>query len=243
MNLDRYYYITSLPALGELGSVPPIKFRELREYLADTPQRQELVSCLFLSDDLLQRQAFLAGELEEVSPAVLSEKQTRGRTPLPEFLLPPIHNIRHDSPETARNASPHQALTNDHITVDETWNAYFHHAVRTAQRYRCSFLSTWVRHEVTLRNALVSLRAKRLELDEANYLIATDLAEVDDLLEQRLSDWETADTPLAGHQALIRVRWDWLAEHDRYFTFQDDELAAYALRLMLLKQWCRTMGD
>ena len=236
MKLDRYYYITSLPPLGELGTKPPIEFGELREHLRDDPQRQELVNCLFLLDDLLQREAYLASELEKVAPTVLTQKQTRNESPLPTFLLPEVEPHRDETTD-----SPSSDVA--HYTADQTWEAYFRHVAHTATQLQCPLLTTWVRHEVTLRNALVSARAKRLEIDDSEYLVATDLVEAGEEMPEIVSDWEATPTPLAGHQTLIRARWDWLEQHDRYFTFQDDELAAYALRLMLLKQWNRVTGD
>jgi hypothetical protein len=40
-------------------------------------------------------------------------------------------------------------------------------------------------------------------------------------------------------QAVIRARWAWICEHDAWFSFSDDELAAYAAKLVLLEQWRR----
>lgn len=242
MKLDRYYYITSLPVLGELGSKPPIEFMELREYLGDDRVRRELVGCLFLLDDLLQREAFLASELKEVAPSVLSERQVRNESPLPEFLLTPDGQEGQGSRGLAGSVSGQSSHTEKGrkgTAADETWEAYFHHVARMASLLRCDFLAAWLRAEVTLRNALVSVRARRLGLDEDDYLVATDLVEDDEETQGLISDWESASTPLEGHQVLIRARWDWLAEHDCHFTFRDDELAAYALRLMLLQQWQR----
>jgi hypothetical protein len=59
-------------------------------HLGDDLNRRELVGCLFLLDDLLQRESYLAGELEEVTPTVLSQKQVRNESPLPEYLLPTV---------------------------------------------------------------------------------------------------------------------------------------------------------
>jgi hypothetical protein len=246
MKLDRYYYITSLPPLGELGSKPPIGFVELREYLGDDPDRRELVGSLFLLDDLLQREAYLAGELKEVAPAVLSEKQVRNRSPLPGFLVSTARE-ESDASSGAMNTVSGQATPagqgGESRSADKTWEAYFRHVADLARELKCGFLAAWVRHEVALRNALVSVRARRLGLDETDYLVAADLAEDGEETTGPLSDWENAATPLAGHRALIRTRWTWLAEHDSHFTFRDDELAAYALRLTLLEQWRRVMGE
>ena len=54
-----------------------------------------------------------------------------------------------------------------------------------------------------------------------------------------MSEWASAATPLAGLKVLDLARWDWLKRHGAYFTFGDDELAAYAAKLMLLGRWNR----
>jgi len=222
--LDRYYYLASLPALGELGSEPPMGFSELLEHLSDSRQRYELVGVLFLLDDLLQREAFLAGELDEVDPTVFSIQQARNESPLPEYLA---------------GNSPTDAKSTLGVAADRLWDAYFHYALEVARRLNNRFLEAWVIFEVTLRNALVTARAKRLGLDEKDYVVATDLAGSGEELAALVSEWSAAATPLAGQQVLLRGRWAWLIEHDAWFSFRDDELAAYAARLMLLRQWER----
>jgi hypothetical protein len=125
------------------------------------------------------------------------------------------------------------------VAADRLWDAYFHYAMEVARRLNNRFLEAWVIFEVTLRNALVTARAKRLGLDEKDYLVATDLAQSGEELAALVSEWSAAATPLAGQQVLLRGRWAWLIENDAWFSFRDDELAAYAVRLMLLRQWER----
>ena len=50
---SSYYHITALPALGELGSAPPMEPIHLLERLADSPRSGTLVEVLLLHDDLL----------------------------------------------------------------------------------------------------------------------------------------------------------------------------------------------
>ncbi len=227
MTLDRYYYVTSLPNLGELGSAAPIGLADLRTYLADDPTCRQLVDLLLVHDDLLLREACLAGEPRETTPAVLSDGQIRDEAPLPSWLAP--QEAEPDEPEESA-AGPDS---------DTIWEAYFRHLDRVATKFRCRLLADWARHEVTLRNGLASARARRLGLDESECRVAADLAESGDSTGPAVGDWEAASTPLAGLQSLLRGRWAWLAEHDQYYRFRNDELAAYALRLMLLHQWQR----
>ncbi len=222
MRLARYYYISSLPALGELGTPPPMGFAELSEWLADDRRCQDLVGCLFLLDDLRQREAYLAGEVEDMEPTVLSVSQMLNRSPLPEYLVA-------EPGETG--GAPRR------VAVDQLWEAYFRYVADLADGRKSLFLAAWVAREVALRNALAAARAERLGLEAADYLVAADLAAEDEDFADLLSEWATASTPLAGQQRLLQAQWDWLAQHDAYFTFDEDELLVYAARLMLLKQW------
>ena len=219
MKGDLYYYISALPALGDLDGEPPLKPVQLLERLDGQPASQALLETLFVLDDLLQREAFLAGELKEVNPTVLTPQQVRNEAPLPPYLLG-------DTPEAS-----------DALQGDRCWEACFRHAADVARRQASAFLRAWVGYEVALRNALAAARAGRLGLEASDYFVADDLADPEADFTQLLSEWTSAPTPLAGLQVLIAARWAWLTEHDAWFSFRDDELGAYAAKLLLQRQW------
>jgi hypothetical protein len=226
--LDRYYFLASLPAMGELGTEPPMGFAELLEHLAGSWSRHVLLGTIFLLDDLVQREAHLAGELAEVDPAVLSVQQASGEQPLPDRLVEYLQ---------ASQTQTSGAL------ADRLWEAYFRLAEAVAKRLGSPFLREWVHYEVSLRNALVTMRSKRLGLEAAEYRVAKDLSTLEGDFDAVLAEWASAPTPLAGQQVLLRARWTWVEAHDAWFSFRDDELAAYAIRLMLLQQWSRIASD
>jgi hypothetical protein len=221
MGGSNYYLIPSLPRLGELGSPPPLDLGELLEHVADRPAAAELVATILLSDDLVKRQALLAGEIEQAEGTILNGQQLRDQQPLPDYLV-----------SEDRQLSPSAA-------VDAVWAAYFRHAADVAGRLGSAFLAGWAGYEVALRNALASARAKALGLEAAGHLVATELSAAEDDFSAVLSEWAVAANPLAGQRVLDAARWDWLTRHDGWFTFQDDELAAYAARLILLHRWQR----
>jgi hypothetical protein len=223
MKSARHFYITTLPALGELGSTTPMGLADLLEHIEENRQWREQLEALVLLDDLLQRESFLAGETDEVEPAVLSVQQARGEAPLPEAL---------DLPAPVDSTTALQS--------DLFWERYFGHAHHVARSHGSRFLVAWVEFEVALRNALAAARARRLGLDESDYQVAADLAGSDEDLSAVLTEWEAAPTPLAGLRVVIRARWSWLDRHDAWFSFSVDELLAYAARVMLLEQWRRT---
>jgi hypothetical protein len=216
-----YYGVTALPVLGELGSAPPLPLAELMEMVRGTPGA-ELVTVILLGDDLLKRDARLAGELPEPAPAVLTKGQISGQEPLPDYL---------DGGERVGEMVP----------GDSVWAAYYRHAAALAERQRSEFLRQWVGKEVGMRNGLALARARALNLDPAGYLIAQELghngAGVDDVV----GEWAAAHDPLEGLQILLESHWRWLSDHDAWFSFGPDELAAYAAKLLLLHRWSRVM--
>lgn len=218
MSGGNYYLVTSLPSLGELGEEPPLTLAELREKVQPNPSAARLVDAVLLSDDLLQREALLAGEQDDSAPAVLSAEQMRDEEPLPGFLA--------------------KADENAPVAVDAIWAAYFHNTADLAEQASSDFLGEWVRYEVSLRNALAEARAKALDLDPTDYTVTEELEGLFDF-DQLLNEWANAENPLVGLQILDQARWRWLHENDRWFSFADDELAAYAAKLVLMERWHR----
>ena len=216
-----YYLVSSLPSLGDLGSVPPLALGALREHAAETAGARDLVEAVLVGDDLLQRDAALAGEIETPEPSVLTVEQARGEQPLPAHL--------------AAEADPAARS----VGGDAVWAAYFRHAAAVARRRGSRFLADWVGSEVALRTALTTARAKALGLDPAGYLVAAELADPGTDFSELVTNWAAAANPLEGLRVLDRGRWQWLAEHEAWFSFTDDELAVYAARLVLLTRWHR----
>jgi hypothetical protein len=219
MAAGNYYRVSALPTLGELGTVPPMSAANLQEQVADSRRPRDLIGALLLFDDLLQREAFLAGEIRQVAPAVLTPAQVRNEEPLPDHLAVTEEPMR--------------------IAADAVWGAYFRHAADTARQLGSTFLAEWVSFEVTLRNTLASARARALALDPAEYLVEADLGGSGEDFTAVLSEWAQASDPLAGLHILDRARWAWITNHEGWFTFGDDELAAYAAKLILLARWQR----
>jgi len=217
----NYFLVTALPGLEDLGSAPPLSLPGLLEHVDDAPAPHALIEALVLADDLLQRQAFLAGEIEQIAPAVLTGGQATDEEPLPAFLATP------------ENEGPLRAVG------DVVWEQYYRHVADVARRRGSKFLAAWGAHEVALRNALAKARAEALGLEPADYLVAADLADRDADFDTLIHDWSSARDPLEGLKVLDRARWQWLGDHDGWFTFADDELVAYAAKLMLLCRWHR----
>ncbi|MCS7304138.1 MAG: DUF2764 domain-containing protein [Thermoguttaceae bacterium] len=228
MARNLYYLLASLPSLGEIGTSPPMGLAELLDWLEPSSRYARLAGLVFLSDDLLQREAFLAGQLQEPAPAVLEVGQIRNESPLPDFLIPP-----EEGEEIARRA----------LQTDQVWAAYFRYVIHISQIEKAPFLNRWARMEVSLRNALAQERAKRLGLEPTDYLVAQELADPEADFTEMLREWASAPTPLAGWRVVLRQRWNWCRANEAWFSFTEDELLVYAVRLLLLHQWRRSSEE
>ncbi len=219
-----------LPDLKPFGSAPPINKQELLTVVTESGGPADVVRTLLLSDDLLQREAVFAGEVEpdHADLAVLSLQVAKDEQSLPLFLAPE----QEDEPEASRIL----------IAADRIWRRYFHHAAKIARMTHTHFLAAWVEFEVGLRNATAKARAEALELDSGHYMVAPELSDPEIRFDSILADWIAASNPLNGLKVLDRARWDWLTENDRWYSFSDDEVAAYTAKLMLLHRWHRTLG-
>jgi hypothetical protein len=216
----QYYLATALPVLGDLGTPPPLSLAALAAAV-EGGSAAAMVRALILEEDLLQRDACLAGERDEPTAVVLSPAQVRGRSPLPGF------------------PAAEQAVTGDGV-----WTRYWQYMAGLARRSASAFLAAWVPAELALRNALVVARSRTLGLDPARYLVASELAGPLPHDQAAVAAWAAAPDPLAGHQVLLRARWRWVREHEPWYSFGDDELAAYTVRLILLHRWFRALhGD
>jgi len=215
----NHYLITALPRLPELGGPVPMSPADFLEHVAVSKRAYEAARLLFLGSDLAMRDAFRSGEVNEVVPTVLAAAQVRGEAPLP--------------PELAVDAD-------DLSARDETnarWAKYFEHVAARAQALPSPFLAAWVRHEVALRNALVRARAQALGVELTGAYVAPGLGDAD--VAAVVSQWSAAPNQHAAERVLDLARLQWIDATAPYFSFGDDELAAWAARLLLVRRWHR----
>lgn len=214
----HHFLLSSLPHLGEITDAPPVTTADMLRHVEGSGGPTAIIETILLADDLIQRDALQAGEVDQADPAVLTNEQIRGDDPMPASLAP-------------------QEQPPGRIAADAVWAAYFTHAAETARAG--TFLAAWVAWEVALRNALAESRAKTLDLEVEAYLVVPQIGDADADFADLLTEVSAAGDPLAAMQAVDRARWAWLDEHEAWFSFGNDELAVYAARLMLMVRWQR----
>lgn len=215
-----YFLITSLPTLPELGATPPIAPGELLARVQHDDPAAQAVAAVLMGGDLLQHEAYLSGEIKEVHPAVLSPRMLRNEEPLPDELA----------------AEPGAA---PQLAADSLWMAYFRHARGVADATHSRFLMDWLDHELGLRSALAGARAAALGLEASQYQVAQGQPLETAAFQRTVQEWAAAPDPLQGLRVLDQARWNWIAQQEPYYSFDRDELVAYAAKLMLLHRWTR----
>jgi len=223
MGRSFHFLLTFLPSLPELGGRPGVTPAELRELTRGDGAAARVVDAVLLEADVLARESALAGETDSPEGVVLTNEQVRGEAPLPDFL--------DVDPENRR------------VPVDAVWEAYYRHVARIAGRAPSGFLRGWVGFDVALRNSIAAERARTLELEPADYLVAEDIADDETDVTDIVTAWAAAADPLRALQVLDEARFAWAAERGEYFSFALDEVAAYAARLLLSARWDRLMNE
>ena len=228
------YLLSFLPSLEPIGSIPPMSKSDLLAQVVESKGPVRTVEILFLSDDLTQYQALLAEEIEkdQIDLAILSLDKGENEDVLPDFLLP------QESADVAE-----EEKENERLRIDGIWERFFRHAATVAKRSSSSFLKAWIKFEVGLRNALVTARARKLELDPADYLVAPELVDKGVDYHQIVSTWSAASDPQNAMEVLDKARWDWLEEHEGWYSFADCEIEVYAAKLVLLHRWRRILSE
>ncbi|HQP44413.1 MAG TPA: hypothetical protein PLV66_12110, partial [Thermoanaerobaculales bacterium] len=116
----NYFLASALPSMGELGAAPPWTPAALLEHVREAGGPVEVVTALLLGDDLLQRDALLAGEIEETRTAVLTPEQAADEAPLPAYLVPGGDEDDDEDEDEGREVVRHAG--------DAIWLAWFRHA-------------------------------------------------------------------------------------------------------------------
>ena len=235
IHLHRHEYLLSvLPSLEPIGSVPPMGKTAFLEQVIGSKGPVRSVEILLLSDDLMQYQALLAEEIEKdrIDLAILSLDKAEDESVLPDFLLPEV-----------TSEGDEKENENERATTDQIWARFFHHAAKVAKREHSPFLKAWIGFEVGLRNALVTARARKLELDPETYLVAPELADKNVDYSSIISAWSSASDPRTAQEILDKARWNWLEEHEGWYSFSDCEIEAYAAKLVLLHRWRRILTE
>jgi hypothetical protein len=231
MTRRRYdYLLSALPGLDTFGANPPMSKQDLLDRLSEAEGPVQTVKVLLLMDDLVQREAIMSGELpaDQAGFSVLSEVDADNIPMLPAYLMPESGSETHD---------------NARLNVDALWGAFFTHAWAVARQSHSAFLKAWVKFEVGLRNALVGARAHTLDLDPMAYLVTPELADSSADFSGALAAWSSALDPLAALEALDKARWEWMEDNGQWYSFEAQELEAYAAKLVLLHRWRRLQTD
>ena len=65
------------------------------------------------------------------------------------------------------------------------------------------------------------------------------MADPDIVFDDALKAWSEAPNPFKALETLDKIRWNWLNDQTPFYVFCDDEVTAYAAKLMLLIRWNR----
>jgi len=95
-------------------------------------------------------------------------------------------------------------------------------------------LNRWISFENTLRNELVKIRSKALQIPEAKYLRSE--SAFDPSARPRVNQVFNIRSPHQAEIALLKIRWDFLTHYEAGHYFDLTALIIYGLKLQLLER-------
>ena len=232
----NHYLITALPRLPELGGAPPLHPVALLDYVADRPRAAAAVRLLLLEEDLRQRDGFLSGELQTPTAWVLTTAQVRNEAPLPAELQVALTE---DLGRPGSDLSAAARAAANKPFMNATWAAWFRHLAAQAEALPSRFLAGWVGNEVALRNALARVRAQALSVDVTDALVAPELGAPGPEHLALATQWVAVPNQLSALRLIDTARLEWIRANEPWFSFSDDELVAWAAKLLLVYRWHR----
>ena len=205
----NYYLLSALPSLGELGAAPPLSYREFLITIKGNRRAHYFSEVLAIQNDLLLWSDAATGRPAAEQPLVLASNDL-GKLDFFRRFFP----WRQEDPVTS--------------CLHEE---YYRAAHEAASRRGSRFISDWVRYEVGLLNSLGSVRAQRQAVEFTPRL--TEL-QLDEDYSPVVDAWRSAEHPSLAAAIVEAARWSWIAQNDDWFLFTDDELIAYAAKLLSL---------
>ncbi|MBN1944310.1 MAG: DUF2764 family protein [Bradymonadales bacterium] len=222
----KYYRLMSIMLkLPEVPDVPPIELKAAVDQImeaVDEADRRGVVALLeFL--DCRNLEARLQGVEVFDDRAVFSRAALEERVDLPAYMT--------DFLELYESGAIAESYP-----FDALWRAYFGHLLRVAEEARSSFLQEWAGFEITLRDALVLLRAEDLG-EKGEPRLSGVLTEEGESHLTLLSAYAEASNPLEGERVLDRGRLKKIEAISGIDPFSADAVLAYLAALLILDRW------
>lgn len=102
------------------------------------------------------------------------------------------------------------------------------------------FAGAWLELDTQLRNALVLIRAERMDKDEAPFLRPAGTG--DGIVEKTAAAAMARENPVEREQVLDGFRWSMIEELAGFDPFSADAVVAYGLKLQIAHKWA-AMND
>lgn len=213
-----YYLLASLPPLtSNFGDEPPISVANFwRRIRQEAPDLQEVIQAALLIKDITN--------LEQADNGL--QPATSGSLPV-ELLS----RVLTDSLAQSWYLPEELALKDK--WQSRIWETYFQYAMSIAEKHDSS-LAEWLTFESGLRRAFERARAETLgrSVQPRNFA-SEDIREQESLVDL----YRKASNPMEAEKLLDQARWKKIAALAMPYTFDDSEVVAYALRLLLVERW------
>ena len=217
--MKRFYLLSALPPLRPtFDAEPPLTVSAFWQKIQQEDRSLgELVQAILLEKDIANLQE-VCQERRPIEAGTIP-LETLIRFPKDHAVVKPY------LPE------PIMSLLREETWPSRIWKAYFQYAFSMAEK-RGSRLSEWIEWDLTLKNVFQDARSQRQTRRWATFSFAPTHEH-----ERIVETYRKAQNPLEAEQALDRAKWEKISSLCVPYSFQTDEIMAYALHLLILQRW------
>ncbi|BBM85351.1 DUF2764 family protein [Candidatus Uabimicrobium amorphum] len=223
--MKKYYLLASLPPLSFVyNEQPAISIQKFwQKVLEENASIAELVRSILLQQDIANMEKIANGYVPVFSGTIALEKLQKAKSD--------TNLLRDDVPQNVwENLSFEKWQSN-------VWVHLYNYQNEMAHKYN-SCAKDWLEWEVGLRKYLANARAESLGTSLSGNLLVKAL-EIDSPFDyQRIvNDYHKQTSPLESEKLLDLERWKFADSLAVPYSFSDDEIVVYAIKLLILERW------
>ena len=220
MSGENYNIISRLPVLPDFGAEPPLGFKEcLDSFENENPKVAQLAKIYAINVDLPSSAPLMDGSMRP--GVVLVPGDFKDFTRIKRFFS---------------KSTVEKVEFPEDLDLEKSFELYFRLAELEGEESDSKLFSDWVIFEVSFRNFIAKARAKKLHIPEMPKKILRELVQPF-AFEKFESDFLNVSDPIKEIELSESLRYQWLLDNDAWFSFSDDELLAYCMKLLCLERY------
>lgn len=222
--MKKYYLLASLPPLSFVyNEQPAISIQKFwRKMLGENASIAELVRSILLQQDIANMEKIANGYAPVFAGTISLEKLQKAKSD--------TNLLRDDVPQGVWESLSFEKWQ------PTVWVHLYNYQNEIAHKHN-SCAKDWLEWEVGLRKYLANVRAESLGTSLSGNLLVKAVEDSPFDYQKIVSDYHKQTSPLESEKFLDLERWKFADSLAIPYSFSDDEIVVYAIKLLILERW------